>query len=237
MVFNPDNPDEHAETQAQTGLFGGDTPDAPPVDAAERPSDPTPAEYVENIPEPKASRLTEAELRGLIRTMRDEQKITAEAVMHMAVMMKNALGRIEKLLAEYRPMHPTEMLQLIKTFYLLETGEELDDWLVEHHKPPLTESTLDEYVNTGKHDSAAMDKVADKAEGKTQSPACPKCGGEMQERRGKYGRFWGCTNFKATGCKGSIDIDPKPWAKGGDSGGSTPPPKDPTPDGGDFVDF
>lgn len=27
------------------------------------------------------------------------------------------------------------------------------------------------------------------------SPECPDCGGLMQIRNGKYGAFWGCTNY------------------------------------------
>ncbi len=33
------------------------------------------------------------------------------------------------------------------------------------------------------------------AEGVVQIELCPKCGGEMKKRKGKFGEFWGCSNF------------------------------------------
>lgn len=24
---------------------------------------------------------------------------------------------------------------------------------------------------------------------------CPKCGGQLVERKGRYGKFWGCSNY------------------------------------------
>ncbi len=35
---------------------------------------------------------------------------------------------------------------------------------------------------------------------------CPKCGAEMRERSGRYGRFLGCPNYPR--CNGSRDLDP-----------------------------
>lgn len=35
-------------------------------------------------------------------------------------------------------------------------------------------------------------------------PKCPKCGAEMKKRNGKYGPFWGCTQYPK--CKGSRKI-------------------------------
>lgn len=31
--------------------------------------------------------------------------------------------------------------------------------------------------------------------------ACPKCGGKLQRRSGPYGEFWGCANYRVSGCK------------------------------------
>ena len=42
------------------------------------------------------------------------------------------------------------------------------------------------------------------------SPSCPKCGNSMRlikpKRGDRWKAFWGCSKYKATGCKGSIDI-------------------------------
>jgi hypothetical protein len=38
-------------------------------------------------------------------------------------------------------------------------------------------------------------------------PQCPKCGGWMALRKGKNGEFWGCSLFRATGCKGSANVE------------------------------
>lgn len=32
-------------------------------------------------------------------------------------------------------------------------------------------------------------------------PKCPRCGGEMVLRKGKYGKFWGCKSYPK--CKGT----------------------------------
>lgn len=32
-------------------------------------------------------------------------------------------------------------------------------------------------------------------EGKVEEKICPKCGGKMLLRRGKYGQFYGCSNY------------------------------------------
>jgi len=34
---------------------------------------------------------------------------------------------------------------------------------------------------------------------------CPRCGGELVKRKGKYGKFWGCANFPR--CKYTKDIE------------------------------
>jgi hypothetical protein len=36
---------------------------------------------------------------------------------------------------------------------------------------------------------------------------CPKCGGLMREKDGRYGRFLGCSNWPR--CNGSMDLNPK----------------------------
>ncbi|MFP4047355.1 MAG: topoisomerase DNA-binding C4 zinc finger domain-containing protein, partial [Bacteroidales bacterium] len=35
-------------------------------------------------------------------------------------------------------------------------------------------------------------------------PECPECGAEMKVVEGKYGKFYGCSNFPD--CKGSVSI-------------------------------
>lgn len=40
------------------------------------------------------------------------------------------------------------------------------------------------------------------------APSCPKCGFHMVVRTTKTGRqFWGCSQFKNSGCKGNIDLE------------------------------
>lgn len=40
---------------------------------------------------------------------------------------------------------------------------------------------------------------------------CPEsdCDGELVERQGRFGKFYGCSNFKTTRCKGSAQHDKK----------------------------
>lgn len=35
---------------------------------------------------------------------------------------------------------------------------------------------------------------------------CPECGSEMMMRKGPYSTFWGCSNYKDTGCKGNRQL-------------------------------
>lgn len=37
------------------------------------------------------------------------------------------------------------------------------------------------------------------------SKKCPRCGSFMELRKGKYGKFWGCSKYKETGCRGSYN--------------------------------
>lgn len=36
---------------------------------------------------------------------------------------------------------------------------------------------------------------------------CPACGSEMALKEGKNGKFWGCTEFSKTGCKGARKVN------------------------------
>ena len=36
---------------------------------------------------------------------------------------------------------------------------------------------------------------------------CPICGGDMVLRKGKYGLFYGCSNFPKTGCKYTVKYE------------------------------
>ena len=36
--------------------------------------------------------------------------------------------------------------------------------------------------------------------------SCPVCGGRLQKKSGPYGDFWGCSNYKTTGCKYTKNI-------------------------------
>ncbi|MDL2273199.1 topoisomerase DNA-binding C4 zinc finger domain-containing protein [Oscillospiraceae bacterium OttesenSCG-928-G22] len=39
------------------------------------------------------------------------------------------------------------------------------------------------------------------------SGRCPNCGGELKQRKGKYGEFWGCGNYPH--CRFTLNIDPE----------------------------
>jgi DNA helicase-4 len=42
-------------------------------------------------------------------------------------------------------------------------------------------------------------KICIDPECKSWIPTCPKCGAEMTKRKGKYGEFWGCRNYRYEG--------------------------------------
>ena len=50
---------------------------------------------------------------------------------------------------------------------------------------------------------------------------CPECKAEMVKRSGQHGDFYGCTNYKSTGCRGTRLADGSlPATKGGGGSGS-----------------
>ena len=42
-------------------------------------------------------------------------------------------------------------------------------------------------------------------------PVCPQCGGEMAERKGAYGQFYGCKGYPQ--CKGTLQVGEQPKEK------------------------
>jgi hypothetical protein len=38
-------------------------------------------------------------------------------------------------------------------------------------------------------------------------PTCPECGAPMVRRSGRFGEFFGCSNFKSGECKATIKIE------------------------------
>ena len=46
---------------------------------------------------------------------------------------------------------------------------------------------VDHIHNTKKAERDTNNKIAE--------GVCPKCGGKLVMRNGKYGKFWGCTNY------------------------------------------
>ncbi len=68
-----------------------------------------------------------------------------------------------------------------------------------------------EYVYKGKrvlvskgllaHQEERAERAHPSEEGSEEAPACPECGAPMTLREGKFGRFWGCSNYPK--CKGT----------------------------------
>jgi len=38
-------------------------------------------------------------------------------------------------------------------------------------------------------------RLTEKSTGKTEGKVCPKCGGKLEEKIGKYGKFLGCSKY------------------------------------------
>lgn len=36
---------------------------------------------------------------------------------------------------------------------------------------------------------------------KQEKYSCPLCGGRLEKKNGQYGPFWGCSNYRVTGCR------------------------------------
>lgn len=42
---------------------------------------------------------------------------------------------------------------------------------------------------------------------KEQRPKCPKCRNNMEIRKSASGQFWGCSTYRASGCRGTRQIE------------------------------
>ena len=68
----------------------------------------------------------------------------------------------------------------------------------------LTRAKKKAYIVTvrGKESEFAMELKRQYGEEiKREQFACPKCGGRLIKRTGKYGDFFGCSNYSTKGCK------------------------------------
>lgn len=52
-----------------------------------------------------------------------------------------------------------------------------------------------------RYGDALREKARQRSGGKQNQPRCPKCGGRLYIKKGPYGEFWGCENYKKIGCK------------------------------------
>lgn len=95
-------------------------------------------------------------------------------------------------------------------------NETHDDFCTRVFKMEELRKTL---VKMDREDKELTEEVKTAVDGKSSSEAtgspqsvlngekvvCPQCGGEMQERDGKYGKFYGCKSYP--NCKGIIKVN------------------------------
>lgn len=68
----------------------------------------------------------------------------------------------------------------------------------------LTRAKIKVFIVTveGQESEFALElKTKYKQELKKERFECPLCGGQLYKRKGQYGEFWGCSNYRTTGCK------------------------------------
>lgn len=58
----------------------------------------------------------------------------------------------------------------------------------------ITSANIDSKENRKKHVQTIRDNVT-REQQTVRMGICPKCGGELKMRKGKYGTFWGCSNY------------------------------------------
>lgn len=97
------------------------------------------------------------------------------------------LGDIE---TKRKVIYQSELLSVIKNYtttYL--TYDDVQDVL-----SSIQNGNMRETVNNRQH-IMNIKRAKDEVEGKIASRICPKCGGNLVERSGKYGKFFGCSNY------------------------------------------
>lgn len=103
-----------------------------------------------------------------------------------------------------------------------ETGPALARILVVHRHPGVWAHRADVLDDRKREDTdgwskkrakTVRDKYLEALENDAAKPSCPKCGSAMKLVRPRpadtWSEFWGCVNFRVTGCKGSISSPTK----------------------------
>lgn len=84
--------------------------------------------------------------------------------------------------------------QLENAIYARSTSEDLSQNEIEKIKGRIIGSRLEEKVSKKKHIQQTKLNVADRKM-KIANNSCPRCGAVLKLRNGKYGQFYGCSNY------------------------------------------
>lgn len=87
-------------------------------------------------------------------------------------------------------VHTVNLLKTIRKYNI----ESISDSVREHIYSKLLTLNMDNKENRKAHVQAIHNNLVDKGN-KIDADICPKCGGNLVLRNGKYGQFKGCSNY------------------------------------------
>lgn len=87
-------------------------------------------------------------------------------------------------------VYENELLDLIRSYQM----EVLSSLQMDHITEVILSANNNTSVTRKEHLTQIRSKAAEKDE-KVKNMICPKCGGELRIRKGRYGQFYGCSNY------------------------------------------
>lgn len=105
--------------------------------------------------------------------------------------------RFEKMMNEGRLLTQDDAIQIAKSWFIIEHGQELDDVLIARGAAPLTQQMVDKAIPGGQKHEAKPPPGPFDENPEAGAPKCPKCGRGMQRRVRKSDSqpFWGCPGY------------------------------------------
>lgn len=89
---------------------------------------------------------------------------------------------------------PVVYLRNLKREIVKYQDEKIEEYKLRSFVNLITEANIDSKENRKQHVNQIRNKVSDN-EIKLANNICPRCGGNLVKRKGKYGAFYGCSNF------------------------------------------
>ena len=122
-------------------------------------------------------------------------------IKYFPIVVFSGNGKLKNVTSEFPVIYTNRLLKTIKEFNKYE--------LISYNQMESISLKLNSLNLTGrkenrKHTRLVKQKIREQRKNERHK-VCPKCGNELIKRNGKYGRFYGCSNFPK--CKFTLNIN------------------------------